>query len=285
MSEVIQSKSKINYSYSTIKITQSRIDKGLIAIPVSLAEWFPEHNATIQVSLDDSDVLQTKNYASYRSATRECRIGGMAEWFNKNKIKDGNEIVVQLVDKENFIYKLIPEHKFLLKTQELQKSFDASEDETEASEQIIKLSQWTDLDEQKVAFNEYRRLIDTVKVEERRSVKRPSSRARESVPYNLRVLLGNIYQGHCQVCDFWFLKQDNNPYFETHHTDPSLGSNPKNIILVCANCHRQFEYANVHPDRNKEGWLIMVSFNERTYSVNQVVLKTAFEDFFKKLFV
>lgn len=44
-------KSQINYSYTTIKVTQSRINKGLIAIPVTLANWFPGHNDTIQVYL------------------------------------------------------------------------------------------------------------------------------------------------------------------------------------------------------------------------------------------
>ncbi len=48
-SQVIQNKSEINYSYITIKATQSRIDKGLIAIPVSLTKWFPVHIDTIQV--------------------------------------------------------------------------------------------------------------------------------------------------------------------------------------------------------------------------------------------
>jgi hypothetical protein len=46
---VIRSKSQINYSYATIKITQSRIDKGLIAIPMTLSEWFPDRSDTIQV--------------------------------------------------------------------------------------------------------------------------------------------------------------------------------------------------------------------------------------------
>jgi len=82
-SQVIQSRSLINYSYATIEITQSRLDKGLIAIPMSLAEWFPDYNTTVQVYLDNSPVLYTKTYSSYKSTTRECRIGGMAEWFKE----------------------------------------------------------------------------------------------------------------------------------------------------------------------------------------------------------
>jgi len=38
--KIIQ-KSSLNYNYQTIKITKSRIDKGLIAIPRSLLDWFP----------------------------------------------------------------------------------------------------------------------------------------------------------------------------------------------------------------------------------------------------
>ncbi|GAH68744.1 unnamed protein product, partial [marine sediment metagenome] len=144
-SEVIESRSTINYSYAAIKITQSRIDKGLVAIPTSLAEWFPAYNTTIQVYLDDSPILHTKNYSSYKSTTRECRIGGVAEWFEESKIQSGDELVIQLLDKERFIYRLVPERKFILKTKELQSNFDNSENEAHASEGITSLAKWTDL--------------------------------------------------------------------------------------------------------------------------------------------
>lgn len=97
-SNIIKSVSSINYPYTTIKITQSRIDKGLIAVPISLAkEWFPKINTIIKVKLGNSNLLQFKNYSSYRSKTREARIGGLAEWFQQNKIIDGDEIVIQLL--------------------------------------------------------------------------------------------------------------------------------------------------------------------------------------------
>ena len=79
-SQVIRSKSQINYDYMTIKMTQSRINKGLIAIPVSLTKWFPMHSCTIHAYLDDSPILQPKTYSPYESSTRECRIGGMKAW-------------------------------------------------------------------------------------------------------------------------------------------------------------------------------------------------------------
>ena len=250
-----------------------------------MAKWFPDRNYTIQVHLNDSPVSQTKHYSTYDSSTRECRIGGMRQWFQQNNIKSGDEVVIQLIDKKHFIYRLIPERNFILKTKELQYSFDNSETEQEASGKIITLAEWTDLDKQKVVLLEYHRLIDNMPIEERRYVKKHSNQAREGVPYNLRVLLGDIYQGHCQVCDFWFLKRDNKPYFETHHINPFHGNNPTNLVLICANCHRQFEYADVHHEFNIEGWLVQVSFNKRIYSLNQTVLKTKLEDSFKELFI
>jgi hypothetical protein len=282
---MIKVKSPINYNYATIKITQSRINKGLIAIPISLIKWFPEHNARIQIYLDDSITPESKNYSSYKSKTRECRIGGMAEWFSRNNIKDGDEIVIQLMDKKHFIYRLIPESKYILKTHKLQESLDSSEDEASAKEEILRLSKWAGIDRSKVVLNEYVRLVYSSQIKERRYVKRRLNQARESAPYNLRVLLGDIYKGHCQVCEFWFLKRDNGPYFEIHHINPLLSNNPRNLIVVCANCHRQFEYAAVKNEFNQDNWLIKVSFNSKIYSVNQILLTAKYEEFFKQLHI
>lgn len=285
VSRAIKNKSEITYDYSTVRITRSRIEKGLIAIPLSLYKWFPRYNTTIKVFIDDSSVFHNKHYSSYTSSTRECRIGGMLGWFKENKIKDGSEVVVQLVDKEKYIYRLIPEHRFIHKTQELQKNLDNSKDEIEASDTIYNLSRWTDLDKAKVTLREYRRIVDNMPIEERRYISKRSRQARENVPPSLRVLLGDIYRGHCQVCNFWFMKKNGEPYFETHHIDTSKANHPKNLILVCANCHRQFEYSNVIHKFDKQNWLIRVSFNKKIYIVNQVFLRQKWEEPIKELFV
>ena len=284
-SNVIKSKSTITYPYATIRITQSRIDKGLIAIPMALAEWFPAHNKAIEVYLNDSLVSQTKRYSSYASSTRECRIGGVRQWFQQNNIKSGDEIVIQLIDKERFIYRLIPERNFILATQELQHNFDESESEQEALGTITTLAEWTRLDRSNVVLSEYYRLANTLPSEERQYIKRGVSRARESAPANLRALLGDIYKGHCQVCDFWFFKRDGKPYFEVHHLDPGKDHHPKNVLAVCGNCHNQFEHANVKQEFNDDWWLVRVSFNERIYPVKQAALITGIEPFFKELFI
>lgn len=280
---MIKIKSPINYNYATVKITQSRINKGLIAIPVSLAKWFPDSNTRIHIYLDDSPIKEVKNYSSYKSRTRECRIGGMAEWFRKSKIKDGDEIVIQLINKEQSIYRIIPEHKFILKTHEIQENLDKAENEISAKDEIILLSKWTGIENKKVVLNEFFRLANTVPHEERRYINKRTNQARENVPFNIRALLSEIYKGHCQVCDFWFLKKDNGPYFEIHHINPLLSNNPRNLIVVCANCHRQFEYANVRQEFNNDNWLIKVNFNNKIYPVNQIILKTKIEKSFKQL--
>jgi uncharacterized CHY-type Zn-finger protein len=283
--QTIRTKSAINYNYMTIKMTQSRIDKGLIAIPVSLTKWFPRFSSTVHVYLDDLPDLQPKTFSPYESSTRECRIGGLAGWFKEKEIKSGDEIVIQVIDEEKSVYRLVSEGIFITKTLELQDGFDKSESEQEASGKVNTLGQWVQLDRQKVMLSEFNRLIDIMPLESREYAKRRLSRARERVPANLRILLEGIYKGHCQLCDFWFLNRSKKAYFETHHLDPFQGHHPKNVVVVCGNCHNQFEYANMHQDFDTDGWLIRVSFNDRTYLVNQAVLGTKPERPFKDVFV
>ncbi|MDI6800565.1 MAG: HNH endonuclease signature motif containing protein [Thermodesulfovibrionales bacterium] len=280
---MLKIKSPTNYNYATVKITQSRLNKGLIAIPVSLAKLFPDSITRLHVYLDDSPAPEVKTYSSYTSATRECRIGGMAEWFRRSKIKDGDEIVIQMIDKEQSIYRIIPEHNFIVKTHEIQKNLDNAKNETAAKEEIIHLSKWTGIENKKVVLSEFLRLTKDIPHEERRYINKRSNKARENVPFNLRTLLTEVYHGHCQVCDFWFLKKDNGPYFEIHHVNPLLSNNPRNLVIVCANCHRQFEYANVRQEFNNDNWLIKVHFNNKIYPVNQIILKTKIEESFKQL--
>lgn len=167
----------------------------------------------------------------------------------------------------------------------MQDGFDKSESEQEASGKVNTLGQCVQLDRQKVMMSEFNRLIDIMPLESREYAKRRLSRARERVPANLRILLEGIYKGHCQLCDFWFLKRSSKPYFETHHLNPFHGHHPKNVVVVCGNCHNQFEHANVHQDFDTDGWLIMVSFNDRAYSVNQTALNVKPERAFKDVFV
>ena len=282
--EIIETPSAINYPYATIRITQSRLDKGLLAIPVSLSEHFPSHNERIQIYLNDSPVSEIKQYSSYSSSTRECRIGGVRQWLKQNNIKSGDEIVIQFLDEEQFTYRLIPERNFILETRELQDKLDNSKNEEEASKVIKRMAQWTNLDESKTQFSEFYRLSRLKQSEGRQYIRKSPILAKENVPANLRTILRDIYGGHCQVCNFWFLNKDKNPYFDIHHIDPSTAHHPKNLIVVCGNCHNQFEHAEVRQDFSDEHWLVRVSFNESIYLVKQALLETKV-GFSKELFV
>ena len=54
-----------------------------------------------------------------------------------------------------------------------------------------------------------------------------------------------LYQGKCQICNFTFEKKNGENYSEIHHIIPlgEKGSDEiKNIIVLCANCHRLIHY-------------------------------------------
>ncbi len=99
--DYLKIKSRINYNYSTIKITKSRIDKGLLAIPVSLIDKFPSIKRTINVFIDNSTIPLKKNFTPYNSSSRECRIGGMKDFFTTYNINSDHEIAIEFYDKEN----------------------------------------------------------------------------------------------------------------------------------------------------------------------------------------
>jgi 5-methylcytosine-specific restriction endonuclease McrA len=281
---IIRSQSQIAYNYATIRITKSRLDKGLLAIPVSLIQWFPKQNCQINVFLDDSVHSQLKTYTSYTSRSRECRIGGLSEWFRENQIKEGDEIVLQVVDKDNFVYRLISEVKFITKTKQIQTEFDNSTDELNAEQNLFRIADWTRTDEKTAKLKEFFRLIKQPIIKERQLISKKGSFGKESTPSNIRILLGKIYLGHCQVCDFWFLRKDKKPYYEIHHLNPKIGNHIKNLILVCGNCHNQFEYADTK-EEFKDGWLAKVYFNNRIFVINQIISKHKIEEGAKTIFV
>src|SRR5262249_20303421 len=106
-------KSEIGYSYATVKITKSRINKGLLAIPVSLLDRFPKEKRKITIFFDDEEKPSMKGFVPYNSSSQECRINGLLNWFIKNKIQDQDEIVIQFLDENEGFYRIIKETKFI----------------------------------------------------------------------------------------------------------------------------------------------------------------------------
>jgi len=273
MQNLIKSESIIKHEYATIKITRSRIEKGLIAIPQSLISWFPASNMEIKIYLGVSGIMQLKQYSSFSSSTREARIGGMKQWFTDMNFSDGDEIVIQILDKNNNIYRIIKEKDFIDNVGFLRQNLENSKDDEEAATELLSLSNLVNKDIYEIAISEYVHLL-TVENETERELKTIDRRvAKGKVPPNIKLLLGTIYYGHCQLCNFNFLKRNGRPYFEIHHIKPNMGNFLRNLILVCANCHRQFEYSRVGHFFSDDRWLTKVTFNERECLVNNIVKK------------
>lgn len=71
--------SPIPYSYTTIKITSSRIDKGLIAFPRALTNVLPSHNTDVLVYLGEASRPSVKPFSHLFSRTKRITIGRYEE--------------------------------------------------------------------------------------------------------------------------------------------------------------------------------------------------------------
>jgi len=260
-------KSQIPFDYITIKITKSRIDKGLLAIPVSLVDLFPK-SATKIFLINEKGNGETKSFTPYNSSSRECRIGGLKEFYTINKIKDGDELVIQLLDDDKF--KIIPEKIFEKQVLDLETKIEKSNNEKETDKFLNKLSQITNKSSIEVLKSEFVRLSNE-KISVRKSKEVPKSKINENVPSSIKKILLGLYDGKCQVSGFTFLMRNGNPYFEIHHIEPTIGNYFKNLLVVSSNVHSQFTYANLEQGFDKEGWLRNVKFNTQSYKVFQII--------------
>ncbi len=260
-------KSKIPFDYITIKTTKSRIDKGLLAIPVSLIDLFPKTSTKIFL-LNETGKGEAKSFTPYNSSSRECRIGGLKEFYTKNKIKDGDELVIQLLDDD--LFKIIPERIFEKQVLVLETKIEKSIDEKETDKFLNQLSLITNRNSKEVLKSEFIRLSNK-EISERKSKEVPKSRVNENVPTSIKKILLGLYDGKCQVSGFTFLMRNGKPYFETHHIDPSIGNHLKNILVVSPNVHSQFTYAYFEQSFDKEGWLRKVKFNTQSHKVFQII--------------
>ncbi|MEK6552104.1 MAG: HNH endonuclease, partial [Bacteroidota bacterium] len=98
-----------------------------------------------------------------------------------------------------------------------------------------------------------------------------SATTKENVPPFIRKILLEVYKGKCQLTNFTFITESGVPYFEVHHIKPELAHHLKNILVVCPNVHRQFEYTNVKEYFDNDGWLRKVKFNEDEFFVRQAI--------------
>ena len=259
--------SKIPFDYITVKTTKSRIEKGLLAIPVSLVELFPK-NANKIFLLNELGKEEAKSFTPYNSSSRECRIGGLKEFYTKNKTKDGDELVIQLLDDNKF--KIIPENIFERNISDLELKIDKSINENEVEKHIRKLSKIANKPSNDVIKSEFVRLAKQEIIPRKTRIK-PQIKIKENVPVSYRKILLELYGGKCQVSSFTFLMKNGNPYFEIHHIDPFKGDHFKNLLVVSPNVHEQFTHAKLEQFFDKESWLRKVTFGEKTHAVFQII--------------
>ena len=260
---------RVPFDYATVRTTKSRIDKGLLAIPASLVSLFPRSARTITL-VNDAGIEESKTFTPLGSSSGECRIGGLAEFYRRNAVRDGDEVVVQLLGDGRF--RLTPELAFQAKIRNLEALIEGSGDEAQADKLLGLLAEATNLPRTEVAKNEFVRLAEAAPEPGR---KRRAARAevKAGLPAHLRRILLELYGGACQVSGFTFLTASGAPYFEVHHIDPSVGNHIKNLLVVSPNVHAQFTYASLEQQFDDEGWLRGVRFNRQPFSVFQIIDK------------
>jgi hypothetical protein len=247
--------------------TRSRIDKGLLAIPTTLLDLFPAASGDVFL-LNEAGEWDRKHFTAYGSSSRECRIGGMREFYARYAVKDGDEIVLHVLGDER--YELIPERLFRREIARLESELDEAPSEPEAGAALAGLERVAHVTSDEAIAGEYTRLVSHEVV--RRKVRTGGYvQSRESVPASLRVVLARLYGGRCQVSGFSFVKKDGQPYFELHHIDPLLGHHVKNVLVVSPNVHAQFTYAAVDQTLDDDGWLRQVRFNDEAHLVRQMI--------------
>ena len=263
-------KNEIGYNYITIKITKSRINKGLLAIPVSLLDKFPKEKQKITIFFDDEEKPSVKSFTPYTSSSQECRISGLTNWFVKNKVQNQDEIVIQFLDKNERIYRIIKESNFIEQINILEDKISKIRKETDLEEYFESLSLKVNKPKKEIAIVEFLKLNNEIM--KRRNYKKSNIfQVKENVPLSLRKILELIYEGKCQVSNFTFIQRNGKPYFEIHHIKPDWGNHLKNLLVVSPNIHAMFTQANREEYFDNDGWLRKVKFNNEEFNVYHAI--------------
>jgi 5-methylcytosine-specific restriction endonuclease McrA len=241
-----------------------------LAIPQKFGDLFPREKSQIQVVFDDEENARALTFRPYDSVVKENRIFGLRRWFTKREVREGDLISITIEDPAKQVYR-VALNRFVQERQEhkARQNLRAARTDSEAEQQLTTLSRLTKRRPREVAENELL-LIAQHSANQPRPTVLPSTAARNQiVPAGLRVLVREMHDGKCQLCSFTFEKRNGEPYFEVHHLDPSIGHHPTNLLVVCPNCHAQFEHAVVTDPRWASGWLVGVTINGKRLSVRQ----------------
>ncbi len=254
----------------TIRASSSRLEKGLLAIPQRFNDWFPRERGLIQIVFDDEDKQRSLTFHPYDPVVKETRIFGLGHWFSTRGVRDGDLVSITVDDPDRRLYRIALER--YIREREEQKArhgLENAQSDSEAERELKALSRLTKKHPRALAGEELLRIAQG-------SVRRPRPRVppgaaerHEGLPSSIRILLREVHDGKCQVCSFTFEKRNGEPYFEVHHLDPEVGHHPSNLLVLCPNCHAQFEHAKVTDFRWAGIWLVGVTINGKRLSIRQ----------------
>lgn len=254
----------------TLRISASRLKKGFIAIPQKFANWFPQQRGKIQVAFDDEEKRRALTFHPHDPAGKENRIFGTKQWFSRRAVVDGDVISITLEDADRHMYRVALD-RFVREKEEQQsrQKLQAAPTDSEARREFDALSRLTQKRPRRLAREELLRIAEQSVSEKRLRVSSGASARHEAVPAGIRILLRELHEGKCQLCSFTFEKRNGEPYFEIHHLDPALGHHPSNLLVICPNCHAQFEHAKVTNLERVGIWLVAVTINGKRVTVRQ----------------
>jgi len=262
----------------TLYATDSRISKGLLAIPRKFGGEFPPTKGKILVVFDDGTRVEPKIYVPYDPKIKESRVFGLSRWFSRRGIVAGDAITITLEDPVKRIYRIALD-RFIQQRRavEARRQLYTTDSPEIAGEQLRRLAESKKEKVQEIAFQEIALIAQRPLLKRKRVMVLQKGRA-EAVPPALRALLEAIHQGKCQICDFTFRKRDGKPYFEIHHLEPDKGHHPMNVLVICPNCHAQLENATVGETERVMGWLVAVKINGRRFKVRQPFVRRRLPD-------
>src|SRR5262249_46512220 len=199
----------------SIKLTRSRVAKGLIGIPRTAAHLFPSEPCRIQVVFDDETEPRTNEYIPYEPKAKERRIFGVGHWFTVRGVQPGDIVHITLEDPERHLYRIASD-RYLREIAErrIRQQAHSVKDVDQAFQLIGSLASAKRARPAALAALEIRELLQRSASAGPRISRTVSGVHRAPAGPWIHALLGQAYSGKCQLCSSTFLKADGMPYFE-----------------------------------------------------------------------
>jgi hypothetical protein len=128
----------------TMRVSASRLKKGLLAIPQEFKDWFPREKGQIHVVFDDEEKTRALTFNPYGPEVKENRIFGVGRWFSKRGVREGDLISITLEDQDRRLYRISLD-RFVRERaeQEARQKLHAARTDAEAEQELSTLARLT----------------------------------------------------------------------------------------------------------------------------------------------